>query len=405
MNLRFQSSAAGLGCWCLVVALGVLPLKADIIDLRDGGVLVGKILNPTGGPTIKIETDEGAIIEVDRKLARIRTSMERDLAYVEKVKTRGDSLEDHRAIVEECMSSQMLTLANAHRERIVELDPSDRLSWDHLKYFRDESTGKWIRREVVMYKRGKIKGDKGRWYTWQEKSLMDLEKRYTEQRVSAEKELMRWLKALDGNARQQAEAQAYFQALSDPLVIKKLLTLFQSDRSPNRVFYLSLLEQMPASSVASAMVVIAMEDPDIMVVNRVLDFLELHDESVHEIVMMGLAAKMADKQTRERAAYCMARFPDQRFTSMLIGSLLSSDLVRPAGPPPGSTTAGFSTDGGVGFSGGAPAAQQRLNQHKNVLAALTQWTGENFGYDIPAWRQWFAQANAAVNLDLRRDDY
>jgi hypothetical protein len=395
-----KAFAAGLSVWLACVA----PLRADIIDLRDGGVLVGKVLNPQGGLTVQIETEDGSIIEIDRKLTKIRASMERDLSYIEKVASRGDSLEDHRAIVEACMAEQMLTLANAHRERIVELDPSDRSSWDHLKYFWDESSGKWLRREVVMYRRGKIKGDKGRWYTWQEKALMDLDRKYTEQRVAAEKELQQRLKGLEGNARQKAESQAYFQTLNNPLLVNKLLALYREDRTPNRSFYLGLLYQMPPRAVAPALLTIAMEEPDVGIVDDVLEFLDQSEEVVREMALARFAGGLKNKRTRDRAAYCMAPFADKRFISMLIGSLVSSELVRPAGPP-GSTTAGFSTDGGVGFSSGAPAPQQRVNRHKDVLATLTRVTGENFQYDVAAWQLWFARTYAYENMDLRRDEY
>jgi hypothetical protein len=387
-----------------MVVAWAIPATADIIELRDGGILVGKVLNPSEGLTVQIQTEDGSVIELDRKLTKIRISMDRDLEYIEKVKSRGDSLEDHRAIVEECLKNGLQTLANAHRERIVELDPSDRQSWDHLKYYKDESTGKWYRREVVMYKRGKIKGEKGKWYTWQEKALVDLEHRYTEQRVAAEKELQQRLRGLDGNAKQKSEAQTYFQNLNNPLLIGKLLKLFREDRSQDRGFYMGLLQQMPPRAVASAMISIALEDMDIKVVDEALSFLEASDEVVREMALASFAGTLQNKKTRDRAAYCMAPFADERFISMLIGSLVSTDLVVPVGPP-GALNAGVGRDGNVGFNAGGPKPQQRLNQHKDVLATLSRLTDQNFGYDIPAWRTWFAKTYAYENLDLRRDDY
>ncbi|MCU0708487.1 MAG: hypothetical protein MUF23_09360 [Pirellula sp.] len=388
-----------------LATVGVGPAaSADVIELRDGGVIVGKVLNPQGGQTVRIETDDGTIIELDRKLTKIHASMERELEYIDKAKARGDSLEDHKALVEACVNEGLQTLANAHRERIVELDPSDRQSWDLLKYFKDEASGKWLRREVVMYRRGKVKGDKGRWYTWQEKALMDLDRKYTEQRVAAEKELQQRLKGLTGNAKQQSEAQAYFQNLNNPLVITKLLKLFREDRSQDRSFYFQLLQQMPPQAVAPAIISIALEDADMTFVNSALDYLESSDELVQEMALASFAARLKDKKKRERAAYCMAPIADERFIGMLIDSLLSTDLVVPAGPP-GALNAGVGRDGGVGFSSGGQQPQQRVNQHKNVLATLTQLTGQNFGFDVQAWRVWFAQTYAYENLDLRRDEY
>ena len=389
----------------VAIALGWKSVAvADIIELRDGGVLVGKVLNPTGGQTVRIETDDGSVVEVDRKLARIRISMDRELGYVDKVTPRTDSLEDHRAVVEECMKEGLQSLANAHRERIVELDPNDRQSWIHLKYYKDEASGKWMRNEVVMYRRGKIKGEKGRWYTWQEKALMDLEQKYTELRVAAEKELQQRLRGLEGNAKQKSEAQTYFQNLNDPLVISKLLKLFREDRSGDRGFYMRLLEQMPPRAVAPAMISIAMEDQDAAFRDEALDFLESSDDFVHEMALASFAGKLQNKKVRDRAAYCMARFADERFISMLIGSLLSTDLVVPSGPP-GALNAGVGRDGGVGFNAGAPPPQERMNQHKQVLTTLSQLTGQNFGFDVQAWQYWFAKNYAIENLDLRRDEY
>ena len=39
---------------------------ADIVELRDGGVICGKVLNPSQGALVTIETEDGSVIEVDR---------------------------------------------------------------------------------------------------------------------------------------------------------------------------------------------------------------------------------------------------------------------------------------------------------------------------------------------------
>jgi hypothetical protein len=377
--------------------------SADVVELRDGGVIVGKVLNPQQGALVKIETEDGTTLEIDRKLVKIRQTMDRDLEYAKKLTGKTDSLEDHRSIVEECMAQQMVSLANAHRERIVELDPADRSSWENLRYFKDEATGKYLRREVVMYRRGKLKGDKGKWYTWEEKALLDWEQKTKLQRVAAEKELDARIKGLNGNAVKKAESEAYFRNLNNPQLIGKLANLFREDASSGRGFYLGLLKQMPIHAVAPAMIRIALEERDIAVVNECLDFLASGDEQVRELAVSGFAANLGNKTKRDRAAYCMMPFNDKRFIGVLINSLLSSDLVRAAGPP-GTTSAGVSTNGGVSFANGAPPPTQRLNQHKEVLAALQQLTGENYGYDLLEWRRWFARAYAFENLDLRRDE-
>ncbi|MFM7975266.1 MAG: hypothetical protein ACKO8U_09360, partial [Pirellula sp.] len=145
-----------LTCAIGTVTLLLVPLlaRADIIELKDGGVIYGKVLNPQSGQMVQIEAEDGTLIEVDRRIARIRISLDRDKKYAEEILQKGDSLEEHRAIVEKCANEQMNNIANAHRERITELDPADRANWEALRYYPDEATGKWLRRDVVMYRRG-----------------------------------------------------------------------------------------------------------------------------------------------------------------------------------------------------------------------------------------------------------
>jgi len=409
-NLKSQSVSrvtrvAGLVMFATSVLLRYQDVaRADIVELKEGGVLCGKVLNPSSGQTVQIQTDDGSIIEVDRKLTKIRISLERDSKYLDIIANKGDSLEDHRKVVEQCSTLQMLSLANAHRERIVELDPNDRATWEILRYYPDAATGKWIRRDVVMYKRGKIKGDKGRYFTWQEKALIDFDEKVKLQKRDAEREFDGKLKAyLSGNGRVRAEAEAYLQALNNPLLIGRLAKLFREGNVNERGLYMQLLKQMPIRSVAPAMVSIALEDQDMSAVGEALEALQAGDEMVRELAVTSFAMKLANPATRDRAAYCMIPFNDKRFISMLINHLVSTQVVRPAGPP-GGLNAGTGS-GGVGFTGGAPQAQKRLVQHKDVLSALQSLTGENFGFNVDDWRRWFATSYAVQNLDLRRDEY
>lgn len=398
------SLASRFAAASLLFAANCSSLQADIVELKDGGVICGKVLNPQSGQTVQIETEDGSLLEFDRKLVKIRVSLERDSKYLDIVSKRGDSLEDHRAIVDQCASQQMIGLANAHRERIVELDPSDRSTWEILRYYPDEATGKWMRREVVMYKRGKLKGDKGRWFTWQEKALLEFDEKVKLQKRDAEREFDGKLKAyLSGNGRVKAEAEAYLQALNNPLLIGRLAKLFREGRPNERALCLQLLKQMPIRSVTPALISIAIEDQDTQVVSEVLEVLQTGDETVREVAVTSFAMKLANPATRDRAAYCMMPFNDKRFISMLINHLLSTQVVQPAGPP-GGLNAGTG-GGGVGFTGGAPAAQKRLVQHKDVLTALQGLTGENYGFNVEEWRRWFAYSYAVQNLDLRRDEY
>ena len=406
---HFQSNRwiqTGIPAGILAGLLTMAPGQslADIIELKDGGVIYGKVLNPQSGLMVQIEAEDGTLIEVDRKLARIRISLERDKKYAQEIANRGDSLEDHRAIVEKCSNEQMNNIANAHRERIVELDPADRPTWEALRYYPDEATGKWLRRDVVMYRRGKIKGEKNHWYTWQEKALLDRDTQVKLQKRDAEREFDSKLKAyFNGVPRLQAEAEAYLAEAKNPLLLARIVKLIREGDPAERQLGLKLIKQLPIQSSASALVAMAMEESNMGLVNDALEHLQTGDDWVKEASLSAFASKLGNTATRDRAAYCMTPFVDKRYISILINHLRSTQTVLPAGNP-GGLNAGVG-NGGIGLGGGATPAQQRQVQHKDVLSALTSLTGQNFGYDVDQWRQWFAQTHAVQNLDLRRDEY
>lgn len=400
MAFRLPLSAvlAWLGAYSLPNCL------ADIVELKDGGVIYGKVLNPQSGQMVQIEAEDGTLIEVDRKLARIRISLDRDKKYAQDVVKAGDSIEDHRAIVDKCANEQMVNIANAHRERIVELDPADRATWEALRYYPDEATGKWLRRDVVMYRRGKIKGEKGKWYTWQEKALMDLDDKVKLQKRDAEREFDGKLKTLfNGVPRLKAEAETYMASVNSPLLLGRILKLIrEGDPAENQLGW-TLIKQVPIRAATPALVSLALEESDMGVVNEALEQLQTGDEWVKEASLTAFASKLGDTSTRDRAAYCMSPLVDKRYISILINHLLSTQIVRPAGNP-GGLNAGVG-NGNIGLGGGSTPAQQRIVQHKEVLSTLSGLTGENFGYNVDQWRTWFAQQHAVQNLDLRRDEY
>ena len=61
--------------------------------------------------------------------------------------------------------------------------------------------------------------------------------------------------------------------------------------------------------------------------------------------------------------------------------------------------------GGNSFSaGGRPQMIEKKLQNEAVLNALVALhPGINFGYDVEAWKRWYANKDRPTVLDLRRD--
>ena len=262
-----------------------------------------------------------------------------------------------------------------------------------------------LRRDVVMYRRGKIKGDKSRtWYTWQEKALLDFDEKIKIQKRDLEREFDGKLKTFfNGVPRLQAEAQAYLDSVNNPLLLSRIVKLIREGDAAEKQIGWQLIKQLPIRSTTPALVSIALEESNMGVVGEALDQIQTGDEWVKESALTAFASKLGNTTTRDRAAYCMSPLVDKRYISILINHLLSTQEVRPAGNP-GGLNAGVG-NGNIGLGGGATPAQRRLVQHKEVLNTLSRLTGENFGYNMDQWRVWFAQKHAVQNLDLRRDEY
>ena len=176
-----------------------------------------------------------------------------------------------------------------------------------------------FRSDVVMYRKGKIKGDKGRWFTWQEKALVDREESMKLQKRDAEREFDVKLKAMEsGGPKQKAEAELYFKEVSNPLLVGKLSKMFREGNGAERDLAFQLLKRLPWGVSVPAFVSLAMEDSNRSTVAEILEHLQQGDASVREAVLNAFASKLDNPATRDQAAYCMMPFNDKRYTTTLI---------------------------------------------------------------------------------------
>ncbi len=378
-----------------------------IIQLKDGGVISGRIVGSKDAPVLQIITDDGIELSVDRTLLKdihkLPAIGERELEYAKSVASRPDTAEENMTIAKECYEKQMLSLEFAHLERVVELDPDNTKAWNALKFV--QFGNKWMRKDASMQKRGKIKGEQGGWYTWQENAILITEAKKEAKKLDLEKKIDRYLNNFNADNRKFAEAKAFFDTFNDPLGIDRLMKHYKD--GANKVFILKLLKQIPQQATVGTFVSIAMDEPvvNIAIVNDCIEFLLSGDEYIREAALAGFARHLKDTNTRDRAAYCMTNFADKRFIGALINSLVSSAMVT-APTNPGAVNAGFTSNGGTSFGSGSAPPVERQVTHKEVLQALIQASGgQNFGFDQAKWRYWFAENFAKSNLDLRRDDF
>ena len=410
---------------CLLFALST-PMRADIFEIRGGGTITGKLLNDPKSSIYKIRTNDGVEIEIPSGKLKPPVMVSPQIEAVYKsMAGKEDSPELHRAIGLELNRLDSKSLAYAHRERVVELEPSDS-NWSALtEHDQNKQTGEWERRDVLFKRQGLVYSPNSRsWETKQSQSIVRFKTAEKLARADMAKLFTQHLKNLDSKTPKLNSAASEFFALlgnsevfyqkyqlRDRLAIKVIADLLkpQSTQAASPAFLMELLARMPNYATSSALVDIALDSPDSQLQQQALELLGRTDQSREYAFMRFWNALVhsntSDKlyvQKIERAASNLKGFVDKRAIPDLIDHLLSK--VTTTVTTPGSNT--FNRDGsGGGMSTGGQQKIERLHQNQSVLAALVAVAdGESFAYDQQSWRIWYAQKYSKTNLDLRRDE-
>ena len=259
----------------------VLPLltfavsKADTFEMIGGGTISGRPLtNEPKSEFLKILTSDGFEIEIARtKLStKGRSIGEPQLEYAKLAASKDDSVESHKALSLFCNVNQK-ELARAHNERIVELDPSDKVAWAAIEYITDKD-GQWVRKEALNKRRGLVKG-KNHLTTLHAKAISDVEEKLKKDIADIEKKINIYASNMGKSGRLGIEAAEFFRTLNDPLAIPKIYKLLQADLSEwrNGDFYMEILTRMPGASASSTFIEIALTSKNQAAVSTSLEML------------------------------------------------------------------------------------------------------------------------------------
>jgi len=418
--------------WVLVPVTHLLlaqvsALRADTFEIRGGGFITGKLLNDPKSPIYKIRTNDG--VELEIASGKLKPPVMLDPAVEDIYKSmagKKDSPELHRAIGLALNSiNPKGSLAYAHRERVVELEPNDANYVALGDHDQNKQTGEWERRDVSFKRQGLIYSASSRsWETPQSQAIVDFKNKEKIARADMAKLFTQHLKNLDSKTPKLNSAASEFFALlgnseafyqkyqlRDRLAIKVISDLLkpESTQAASPAFLMELLARLPDYATSSVFVDVATNSPDSQLQQQAIELLSRTEQSREYAFMRFWSALIQsnpkDKlyiQKTDRAANNLKGFVDKRAIPDLIDHLLSK--VTTTLNIPGTNT--FNKDGsGGGMSTGGQQKIDRLYQHQSVLSALIAVAdGESFAYDQQAWRIWYAQKYAKTNLNLRRDE-
>jgi hypothetical protein len=393
-----------------ISASAATPVRGDVFELKDGGQVVGDVVERTSGGDYVIRSAGG--VETKIAQAQVQRLVPQTAAAAEherRSRTAPDTVDAHRELAEWCRQHELAEEAELHLERVIELDPSDEEARLALGYQRVGD--RWLTRDQLMTARGLVFHE-GRWRTPQDVAVRQRDS--AEGNVEAEwhSKLRLWRGWLDGNrAERVEEARQLISAIDDPRAAPALVKLLDDEDDEWKFdLVLATLGRLNDPLVAQTLVAYSLEDDDPEIRARCVDYLTGGERPVSLFPYIQ-ALRSKENYLVNRAGEALGAIGDPAAISPLIDALVTRHKyeVQPGGPGggPGGISAGFDPGGGSGgfsFGGNGPKIIQKDEENLGVLRALTKLSGgQNFDYDERAWRHWFVDQQMRQQANARRD--
>jgi hypothetical protein len=437
------------GMWWLIVAasglvgMATAPTRADVIELRGGGQIQGKVV-PDAKNKDRVQV---LLLQGRRPLSFQKAQILRVVPkasplddYVVKRQKAAGTAEAQYDLGYWCDQNRLTDLAKVHYEQALSHDPDFELA--HKKLGHTKVEGSWLTRDDLTAAQGLVKY-KGRWVTADEKT----KRQDSEKLTAAQGSWLRRLRILrqaliNGGADRRREAEAQLMAIRDPDAVGPLVRTFGQDEAPRRIVLALVLSAIAGPEATAALVQRVLDEPDSEVRTITFDHLKQRDDAgVTRRFIRALGRQEVD--VINRAAWALGNLNAVESVPHLVPMLITYEdrivvppldgggsLPTPNMPvAPGLVPRAYSNYGvvvstppavgngviasGMGvipyygttpgyIPGGQYAGPAKPPQdahvetftYRNVevLGALQKLTGEDFGYDIAAWRRWITRS-------------
>ncbi len=401
-------------CWCLGGLWGAVAAPTAggaVFVLVSGGQIEGQLLNPDEKPrqTYVVRTETGGTVKlVSTQVDRVLTVSD-DLAWYRQALPKvPPTVEGHEAMAEECRRRNLNQQREFHLQEILKLNPEHAEARYGLGYSKVE--GNWVKTDDWMLSRGYIRY-RGAWRIAQDVALEQTAEKHEKQVKEWLQKVKTWRTAITKRRGKEQEALEAIRAIRDVAAAPALAEIVEDTRESRelRLVCIEVLGKLRCPAGWSAFIKRAVEDTDPHIREACLDQLAQFGtpQAVRACERL-LASK--DNIKVNRAALCLGALQDPSATQPLINALVTEHkfILQSSGGSPGQMNLGFGNSpsgGGNSFSaGGRPQMIEKKLQNEAVLNALVALhPGINFGYDVEAWKRWYANKDRPTVLDLRRD--
>lgn len=416
MTGQRNSSASRRPIWGATVGLALAigsSAQADVVKMRSGGELRGKIFKPSSDAVdvVVIETTTGAVVTAEKSAVLLVATRP---PVMEEYETRLRAIEEtpssHVQLAEWCRRKGLLPQRTAHLQQALDLDSE--FADAHRALGHEQRNGVWVDVEAEMQAQGYVRY-KGRYVTPQELELLEKTKAELARETEWSGKVRAWTLALaTGSPAKRQDALEGIRRIDDvdaaPAVARFMLSHASRDI---RNLGIQVLAETGGKKAATCLAKSAVLDDDV----------NLRDSAARGIAAEHRAAawpylmqqlKKSETEIVARAAIALAIVGDEACVASLIEAMDVREPRRAVGGAPRMTPS-FAYDPLTGPTGDryidfdplrASALQgewQRAEtaaayrkayiaarQQEAVRDALIQLTGQNFGFDQRMWRLW-----------------
>lgn len=395
------------------VLMGLLAVaggsaRGEVLELKNGGHIEGKLLNPKESPRQKyvLEVSGGGRVTFDKSQVReVVRQNEAKEEYEKKRHTSADNVEGQMELAVWCREHHLNAERDRHLKRVLELDPEHAQA--HLMLNHVRVGGVWRSRRQFWESQGYVlyQGD---WMTPQEVELRERERTTELAQKDWRQRLKRWRVWM--NEGRESEALAKIDEINDPYAVDALAKALSNEPVEDyRKRYLDALARIGTPQAWKILLEGSLRDPYEEVRLTCLDHIcEKPTPAFTDFYIDHLQDKR--NPIVNRAALALGRLKDRSAVLPLIDALITRHeyQVAPAGQGGYQATFGSMNGqplgGGMSFGNNGPKVEVVYHNNEDVLQALVQITGgQNYDYNVAAWKSWYTGQKRSLSLNARRD--
>jgi hypothetical protein len=396
-----------------IVCMGLAArTRGDVFALKDGGEVVGTLVERTDDGAYVVKTADGVQLTLNREqLQKLAPQDKTALEYERRSRSAPDTADAHRELAAWCREQGLTAEADHHLQRVVDLDPADENARRSLDFVRVGD--RWLSHDDAMRQRG-LTMFEGRWRTAQDIAIRQRNNTVGDGEANWVGRVRLWRGWLDNRREDRVEeAQAEFAAINDPQAAPALVQFLEKEEDDWAFdILLNALGRLDDALAVQTLVRYSLEfeHPNksraAAIREDCLAYLTSAARPV-SIVPYVTALKSKDNIIVNRAGEALGKLGDPAALSPLIDALVTTHkyLIDPGSG--GRTNAAFDPSGGGGgfTTGGERPKYQTVDEdNQRVLAALKKLSGQNFDYDEVAWRRWYVDMLMRQHTNARRDE-